>query len=220
MSNLINKKSFIFFLTLLTILLLNSAVVADKLNLQNGETYRGELLNDSLKIRTSYAEINIQSSYLTKISRENNQLYVLKAVENNIFSGNLLTELRFAANGSEMNISNDLDFVDLSSPEKFNDNKAISVTINNGDYFYANLMVESISIQTSLGSPLNINFSNISSIKYLKNEELYLIERKNGEDIKANFAQNKLIIWPAAGEIFELDLNYLEKLEQSSRIQI
>lgn len=213
MSNKKNKIIFIFFLALLTILLLNSAVMADKLNLQNGETYRGELLNDSLKIKTSYAEINIQSSYLTKISRKNNQMYVLKAVENNIFSGNLLTELRFAANGSEMSVKDDLESLDLSSPENFNDNKAISVTINNGDYFYANLMVESISIQTSLGSPLNINFNNISSIEYLQNEGLYLIKRKNGEDIKANFAQNKLIVWPAAGEIFELDLSYLKKLE-------
>lgn len=211
------NKIYVISLLLLIIFTTTFMVSADKITLQNGDSYRGELLNDSLKIRTSYAEINIQSNYLNQIVKEENNLFLLKAVENNRFSGNILGNLRFSSDGEELVINKeDVKLLDLSSPQGFNDNKSVSIKINNGDYFYANLMVESISIQTSLGSPLNVKFSNINSIEYLKNENLYLIDRKQGEDIKANFAQNKLIVWPAAGEIFELDLNYLQRLEISN----
>jgi hypothetical protein len=211
------NKIYVISLLLLIIFTTTFMVSADKLTLQNGDSYRGELLNDSLKIKTSYAEINIQSNYLKQIVKEENNLFLLKAVENNRFSGNILGNLRFSSDGEELVINKeDLKLLDLSSPQGFNDNKSVSIKINNGDYYYANLMVESISIQTSLGSPLNVKFSNINSIEYLKNENLYLIDRKQGEDIKANFAQNKLIVWPAAGEIFELNLNYLQRLELSN----
>lgn len=208
------NKIYVISLLLLIIFTTTFMVSADKITLQNGDSYRGELLNDSLKIKTSYAEINIQSNYLKQIVKEENNLFLLKAVENNRFSGNILSNLRFSSDGEELVINKeDLKLLDLSNPQGFNDNKSVSIKINNGDYYYANLMVESISIQTSLGSPLNVKFSNINSIEYLKNENLYLIDRKQGEDIKANFAQNKLIVWPAAGEIFELNLNYLQRLE-------
>ncbi len=208
------NKIYVISLLLLIIFTTTFMVSADKITLQNGDSYRGELLNDSLKIKTSYAEINIQSNYLKQIVKEENNLFLLKAVENNRFSGNILGNLRFSSDGEELVINKeDLKLLDLSNPQGFNDNKSVSIKINNGDYYYANLMVESISIQTSLGSPLNVKFSNINSIEYLKNENLYLIDRKQGEDIKANFAQNKLIVWPAAGEIFELNLNYLQRLE-------
>ncbi|MFW6000973.1 MAG: hypothetical protein ACOCQE_01265 [Halanaerobium sp.] len=201
-------------LLLLLILSFTFMVSADKITLQNGDSYRGELLNDNLKIKTSYAEVNIQSSYLNQIIKEENEVFLIKAVENNRFSGDLLSDLRFSSDGEELVINKeDLKLLDLSSPQSFNDNKAVSVTVKNGDYFYANSMVDSISVQTSLGSPINIKFSSINSIEYLKNEELYLIKRKQGDDIKAEFAQNKLVVWPAAGEIFELDLNHLQRLE-------
>lgn len=184
------NKIYVISLLLLIIFTTTFMVSADKITLQNGDSYRGELLNDSLKIRTSYAEINIQSNYLNQIVKEENNLFLLKAVENNRFSGNILGNLRFSSDGEELVINKeDVKLLDLSSPQGFNDNKSVSIKINNGDYFYANLMVESISIQTSLGSPLNVKFSNINSIEYLKNENLYLIDRKQGEDIKANFAQ-------------------------------
>ncbi len=210
------KIIYIFSLLLLIIFTTTFMAAADKITLQNGESYRGELLNDSLKLKTSYAEINIQSNYLNQIIKQEDNLFLLKAVEKNSFSGDLLSDLRFSSNGEELVINKeDLKLLDLSSSHSFSNNKAISITINNGDYFYANLMVESISIKTSLGSPLNIKFSNINIIEYLKDEKLYLIDRKQGDDIKAEFAQNKLIVWPAAGEIFELDLNYLQRLNLS-----
>jgi hypothetical protein len=205
---------YIISLLLLLVLSFTFMVSADKITLQNGDSYRGELLNDNLKIKTSYAEVNIQTSYLNQIIKEKNNTFLIKAVENNRFSGHLLSDLKFSSDGEELVISKeDLKLLDLSSPQGFNDNKAVSVTVKNNDYFYANLMVDSISIQTSLGSPLNIKFSSINSIEYLKNEELYLINRKQGDDIKAKFAQNKLIVWPAAGEIFELNLNHLQRLD-------
>jgi len=192
-------------------------VSADKITLQNGDSYRGELLNESLKLKTAYAEINVQSSYLNQIIKERNNEFLLKAVENNRFSGDLLSSFQFSSDGDKLVINKeDLKLLDLSSSRNFNENRAVSITINNGDYFSANLMVDSISIQTSLGSPLNIKFSNIKSIEYLKNEKLYLIDRKQGDDIKAKFAQDRLIVWPAAGDIFELDLNYLQSLELSN----
>ncbi|ADQ15745.1 hypothetical protein [Halanaerobium hydrogeniformans] len=206
------KKILISTILIILLVIFSSSVIADQLRLQNGENYRGELLNDSLRIKTDYAEINIQSSYLNNIIRENEKI-VLRAVENNRFRGELLSELRFDTQNGVITVSgSEVHSLEFRSSSRFNNNKRASITTKNKDFFFANLMTESISIKTSLGSPLNINFNNIISIEYLEDEELYLINRENAEDIKAEFAQEKLIVWPAAGEIFELELKHLQRL--------
>ena len=209
------KKILLSTILILMLLFFSSSVMADQLRLQNGENYRGELLNDSLRIRTEYAEINIQSSYLNNIIRENEK-FILRAVENNRFSGELLSELRFETQDGVITVSSsELHSLEFGSSSRFNNNRKASITSKNRDFFFANLMTESISIKTSLGSPLNINFNNIISIEYLddeENENLYLINRENAEDIRAEFAQEKLIVWPAVGEIFELELKHLQRL--------
>ena len=206
------KKIVISTILIMMLIFFSSTVMADQLRLQNGENYRGELLNDSLRIRTDYAEINIQSNYLNNIIREDGS-FVLRAVENNRFRGELLSELRFETQNGVITVSSgELHSLEFRSSSRFDNNKQASITTKNRDFFFANLMSDSISIQTALGSPLNVNFNNIISIEYLADEELYLINRENAEDIKAKFAQEKLIVWPAAGEIFELELKHLQRL--------
>jgi len=216
-----NKYS-ILLLSLLLIIVITTAVSADQIELQNGEIIRGEIINSSIKIRNSYAEINIQTQFLKKIERKNienedsepeNQRFILRLSENNRFSGNILVNINLSTNSGESTFSpTEIKTIDFSNNANFNNNKGVSVTATNGDFFFANTVEDSISIKTSLGSPLNIKYSNIINIEYLKEEELYLIRRKNASEVKANFAQEKIIIWPAAGEIFELNLNYLQKL--------
>ncbi|MFN2341475.1 MAG: hypothetical protein ABR547_09425, partial [Halanaerobium sp.] len=64
-----NKFSFLMLLVII-ILILSTAVSADQIELQNGQNLRGEVQNDNLKLKTPYAELNIQSQYLNKINKE------------------------------------------------------------------------------------------------------------------------------------------------------
>jgi len=206
------KNRYLVVLTILFILTFTTVISADQLKLQNGQSFRGEIRNSSIKIRTSYAEINIQSRFLKNIKKEAGN-FVFSLSENNRFSGELLDEITIALDSSQSSYSSaEIEAVNFSNTSSFKNNKAVNITTTNGDFFFANTVEDSISIKTSLGSPLNIKYSNISSIEYLNNENIYLINRKNASEIKANFSQQSLILWPSAGEIFELDLNYLQKL--------
>jgi len=206
------KNRYLVVLTILFILTFTTVISADQLKLQNGQSFRGEIRNSSIKIRTSYAEINIQSRFLKNIKKEAGN-FVFSLSENNRFSGELLDEITIALDSGQSSYSSaEIEAVNFSNTSSFKDNKAVNITTTNGDFFFANTVEDSISIKTSLGSPLNIKYSNISSIEYLNNENIYLINRKNAAEIKAEFSQQSLILWPSAGEIFELDLNYLQKL--------
>jgi hypothetical protein len=206
------KNRYLVILTILFILTFTTVISADQLKLQNGQSFRGEIRNSSIKIRTSYAEINIQSRFLKNIKKEAGN-FVFSLSENNRFSGELLDEITIALDSGQSSYSSaEIEAVNFSNTSSFKNNKAVNITTTNGDFFFANTVEDSISIKTSLGSPLNIKYSNISSIEYLNNENIYLINRKNAAEIKAEFSQQSLILWPSAGEIFELDLNYLQKL--------
>jgi len=206
------KNRYLVVLTILFILTFTTVISADQLKLQNGQSFRGEIRNSSIKIRTSYAEINIQSRFLKNIKKEAGN-FVFSLSENNRFSGELLDEITIALDSSQSSYSSaEIEAVNFSNTRSFKDNKAVNITTTNGDFFFANTVEDSISIKTSLGSPLNIKYSNISSVEYLNNENIYLINRKNASEIKADFSQQSLILWPSAGEIFELNLNYLQKL--------
>lgn len=192
---------------------MSTAVFADQIELQNGQKLRGEVQNDSLRLRADYAELNLQSQYINKINRENGG-FVIRASENNRFSGQLLTEVRFLANDGERVFSpSEITSIDFSGSDSFNDNNAISVSLRNGDFFLASTVDNSIAINTSLGSPLNISYNNIVSIEYISDEDIYLVKRNNSSDIKSDLSGKKIIVWPAAGEIFELEFNYLEKID-------
>jgi hypothetical protein len=206
------KNRYFLILTMLFILIFTSSISADQLELQNGQAFRGEIGNNNIRIKTSYAEINIQSRFLKSIKRENGN-FLFRLSENNRFSGELLNNITIAIDSGERNFSPaEIEVINFSKTDSFKSNKGVNVTTTNDDFFFANTVEDSIGIKTSLGSPLNIQYSNISSIEYLRNEDLYLINRKNASEIKANFSQKKVILWPSAGEIFELDLNYLNKL--------
>lgn len=206
------KNKYLLILTLLFILMFTSTISADQLELQGGQAIRGTVQNNNIRLRTSYADINIQSRFLKSIKRENGS-FLFRLSENNRFSGELLNNITIAADSGDRTFNPaEIEAVNFSNTSNFKNNKGVNVTTTNGDFFFANTVEDSISIQTSLGSPLNIQYSNIASIEYLKNEDIYLINRKNASEVKANFSQSKLILWPSAGEIFELDLNYLQKL--------
>jgi hypothetical protein len=208
---IIKISSAVLFLFLF-LFILNGTVAADQLTLTNGKSYRGEILTNSFSLKTEYAEINIQTQYLSKITRKNT-LFILKAAENNKFSGQLQGTIKFRSDSQELNINlQDLSSLDFSQTAKFSNNKAVSVSLTNNDYFSANTVENGININTSLGSPLNIPFSKLISIEYLAAKDVYLIKRQNDSAVEATFSQNKIVLWPAAGEIFELNLNYLKKM--------
>lgn len=206
------KNKYLLILILFFVLFFTASVYADQVELQNGQSVRGQVQNNNIEVRTSYAEINIQSRFLKSIKRQNGS-FVFRLSENNRFSGELLNNISIRSDSGERSFSPaDIEAVNFSNTSSFKNNRGVNVTATNGDFFFANTVEDSISIKTSLGSPLNISYDNIVSIEYLSSEDLYLINRKNASEVKANFSQQRLILWPSAGEIFEMDLNYLQKL--------
>ncbi|MFW6229681.1 MAG: hypothetical protein ACOC4L_01710 [Halanaerobium sp.] len=210
------KKSIFFIFVLLILFLMPPTVFADQIELQNGEKLRGDVQNDSLSLQTPYAKLNVQTQYINKLKQEivdEEEIFVIRASENNKFSGQLLSEISFLVNGSERVFSaSEIRSLDFSDNEAFDDNKEISVKLKNGDLFFASTVENAISINTSLGSPLNINYENLLSIEYLSNEETYLVKRKNSSDIKSELEEQKIIIWPAAAEIVEVEFDYINKI--------
>jgi hypothetical protein len=209
-----SKKNYLLRLSLALLLLFSFSVVvsADQLTLKSGETLNGEVVNSSIKIKTSYAELNLESGYLIRIEKKE-EAFSFQAVENNKFTGELLTALQFRAAGEtrtfEPEALTSVYFTDRSS---FNANQQASLTLKNGDFFFASTVRETISLNTSLGSTVDLSFNDILEIEYLVEEDLYLIRRRSGSELKADLAEKKLIIWPAAAEIIELDLSYLQRL--------
>lgn len=193
-------------------MLFTNTISADQIELTNGESYRGEVENSSIMIRTSYAELSIQTQYLNKIDREEGIL-VLRASENNRFSGEILNNISFSTNGDQRNFTpSEISSVDFSNNDPFNNNRKVTISLKNGDFFFANTVEDSISVETSLGSPLNIRYDNIISIEYLNEEDSYLIRKRDSSEVNVNFAQQRIIVWPAAGDIFELELEYITSM--------
>lgn len=206
------KQIFVFIMLSFIVFTMSTAVFADQIELQNGQKLRGEVQNDSLLLRTDYAELNIQLRYINKLNKESGG-FVIRASENNRFSGQLLTDIVFIVNGEERTFSgSEIVSVDFSDTDSFNDNQGISVSLRNGDFFFASTVENSISINTSLGSPLSINYDNIDSIDYLNGENIYLIKRKNNSEIRTSLDGQKIILWPAAAEIIELNFDYVRKI--------
>lgn len=207
------RRKFEFFMIILLILFFSVSVSADQIELQNGNSLRGEVQNDSIQMNTNYAQLNIQTRYLNKLNKENGN-FTARASENNKFSGELVSDIIILVNGEQRNFSaSEIDTINFSGSDSFNNNKNLSVTLKNGDFFFANTVEESISINTSLGSSLSINYNNLNSIEYLSEEELYLVKRSNASEIKSNLSGKKIIVWPAAAEIIEIDFNYIDKIE-------
>ena len=86
------------------------------------------------------------------------------------------------------------------------------MTLKNRDFFFANTVEDRITINTSLGSSLNLSYDSLVLIEYLPGKDSYLIKRKNNSDIKADLSGQKIIIWPAAAEIIEVDFSYIKKI--------
>ena len=206
------KKYLVTFILLFLIaVMLSPSVLADQIELQNGQQLRGEVQNSSLTLQTSYAELNLLSQYINKIDRANGS-FVIRASASNRFSGQLLSDIIFRTNGREQTFSAaEINSIYFSRNDAFNDNTQISVSLRNDDFFSASTVENSISINTSLGS-LNISYNNLNSIEYLEGEDIYLIRRNNASDIKANLSDQKIIVWPAAAEIVELEFAYVSQI--------
>lgn len=208
-----NRVLFLSFFLILLIFFSTVPVSAAQIKLNNGKSLRAQIENDNIKIKTVYAQLNLQSRYLNNLSRKNGS-FIFRAAENNHFSGELMTEIRLKINAKIRKISAaEITSIDFSNSNSFRDNKQIAVTMKNGDFFSASTVEDSLSINTSLGSPVNINYTKIEKIEFLSSDNNYLIKRNNSSDIKSDLSSQKIIIWPAAGEIIELDFGEIRKIE-------
>lgn len=206
------KVKYLLVMLLFFSLIFSQPIFADQIELKNGNSLRGEVQNNTLQLKTSYAQLNIQSRYLTKIKNENG-VFRVKTAANNRFSGQLMTDINFASGASNKKIAAaEIASINFSSTDAFSNNKELKLSLKNGDFFFANPVEKSISLNTSLGSSVNLNYNNIKSIEYLAGEDLYLINRVKGAAVKSNLKNKKIIVWPAAAEIIEIDFNQLQQI--------
>lgn len=206
------KVKYLLVMLLFFSLIFSQPIFADQIELKNGNSLRGEVQNNTLQLKTNYAQLKIQSRYLTKIKNENG-VFRVKAAANNRFSGQLMTDINFASGASNKKIAAaEIASINFSSTDAFSNNKELKLSLKNGDFFFANPVEKSISLNTSLGSSVNLNYNNIKSIEYLAGEDLYLINRVKGAAVKSNLKNKKIIVWPAAAEIIEIDFNQLQQI--------
>lgn len=206
------KVKYLLVMLLFFSLIFSQPIFADQIELKNGNSLRGEVQNNTLQLKTNYAQLNIQSRYLTKIKNENG-VFRVKAAANNRFSGQLMTDINFVSGASNKKLAAaEIASINFSSTDAFSNNKELKLSLKNGDFFFANPVEKSISLNTSLGSSVNLNYNNIKSIEYLAGEDLYLINRVKGAAVKSNLKNKKIIVWPAAAEIIEIDFNQLQQI--------
>lgn len=206
------KNVQILLFTIILIVCFIEPITAAQIELKNGKNLRGKVENDIIKLQTEYANLNIQSKYLNRLNRKND-VFIVRAAENNRFAGKLVNEITFITQNKKENFSAaEIKSLDFDSSDSFNSNRQISLTLKNRDFFFANTVEDRITINTSLGSSLNLSYDSLVLIEYLPGKDSYLIKRKNNSDIKADLRGQKIIIWPAAAEIIEVDFSYIKKI--------
>lgn len=206
------KNVQILLFTIILIVCFIEPITAAQIELKNGKNLRGKVENDIIKLQTEYASLNIQSKYLNRLNRKND-VFIVRAAENNRFEGKLINEITFITQNKKENFSAaEIKSLDFDSSDSFNSNRQISLTLKNRDFFFANTVEDRITINTSLGSSLNLSYDSLVLIEYLPGKDSYLIKRKNNSDIKADLSGQKIIIWPAAAEIIEVDFSYIKKI--------
>lgn len=206
------KNVQILLFTIILIVCFIEPITAAQIELKNGKNLRGKVENDIIKLQTEYASLNIQSKYLNRLNRKND-VFIVRAAENNRFAGKLVNEITFITQNKKENFSAaEIKSLDFDSSDSFNSNRQISLTLKNRDFFFANTVEDRITINTSLGSSLNLSYDSLVLIEYLPGKDSYLIKRKNNSDIKADLSGQKIIIWPAAAEIIEVDFSYIKKI--------
>jgi len=195
----------------LLILLVSFSAAADELVLSTGERYKGELLNDSLKIKTEYAEFNLDTTYLIRVEKRDNNFY-LKLTDNSHYQAAILNELRFAISAQELQIKPaQLKSLSLKTKDNYSSKADLVLTTINGDFFKANFVEEKISIKTKLNAPFDLFLNNLIMVERL-GSDLFSFKLKDGRELEAQFAQETIIIWPKGAELIEFKLKQLQKM--------
>lgn len=195
----------------LLIFLVSFSAAADEIVLSNGESYKGKLLNDSLKIKTEYAEFNLDSNYLIRVEKRDDKFY-LRLKDNNHYQADILNELRFESSAETLILNPaELMNLSLSSTNNYDSSHNLSVITINGDFFEANFVEESISIKTKLNAPFELSLKDIVRIERI-DSDLFRFKLKDGRELEAQFAQETIIIWPKAAELIEFKLKQLQKM--------
>lgn len=206
------KYSSVIFLILFTIIIFTLSANADSLYLSSGKSYSGEVLNEYLEIRTSYADIRLLESHLTGVENRNGS-FVVAAGEKNIFSGEIVGEaLVFDAKGEILTIKNsDIKKIEFAKAEKIaSDNKTVFI-MNNRDSFLGKLMNKTVTIKSSFGSNLEIASDQIKTINFSSGNKA-VITLKDGKKIESEITLESFVIKPGAGRIFSVNASNLREI--------
>lgn len=196
----------------LLIFALSFSAAADEIVLNNGDSYQGELLNESLKVRTDFAEFELQSDFLLQADRQDEQ-FDLNLKKDNSYLAQILSELQFKTSSRELKVSpSQLKSLSLKSRDQYSSQSNFSLTTINEDYFTGNFVEESIRIKSDLNSAFELKLKDIAAIERL-DSQFFLFSLRDGRELKAQFAQKTIIIWPTAAELIEFDLGQLQKMD-------
>ncbi|RCW44111.1 MULTISPECIES: hypothetical protein [unclassified Halanaerobium] len=206
------KYSSVIFLIIFTIIMLTLTANADRLYLNSGENYFGDVLNEYLEIKTPYADIRLVEVYLTGVENRGDS-FVIAAGDRNIFSGKIIGEaLVFDAEGEILTIKNeDIKRILFDKVKKIAaDNKTV-FKMNNKDSFLGKLMNKTITIKSPFGSNLEIASDQIKNIKFNSGNKA-VIMLKDGKKRDTEITLKTFVIKPGAGRIFSVNASDLKEI--------
>jgi len=185
---------------------------ADSLHLNSGESYSGEVLNEYLEIKTSYAEIRLLEAHLTGVENQSGS-FVITAGDKNIFSGKIVGEaLVFDAGRDILTIKNeDIKRIVFEKAEKIAADIKTVFKMSNRDSFLGKLMNKTVTIKSSFGSNLEIATDQIKNINFSSGNKA-VITLKDGKKIDSEITLKSFVIKPGAGRIFSVDASNLKEI--------
>lgn len=206
------KKYLSTIILILFLFIFSSAVSADKLYLNSGEDYSGEVLNEYLEIKNSYAEIRLLEVNLTRVEKRGDS-YEITAGDKSKFSGVIIGEaLVFDAEGEILTLQNNqIRRIIFENAEKVSTDNKTSFKMKNGDNFLGKLMNKTITIKSSFNSNLEISSEQINKISF-NNGSNAVINLKDGKKIDSEITLESFIIKPGAGRIFSVNASNLREI--------
>jgi len=192
---------------------------ADILLLRNGDKLTGTVLNESFSIRTSYAQIALESRYIAGINLEGgatNTEFIL-TINNNRFSG--LIEDAFISfkltSGQLLEIGHEhvLKIIFRQRPQETAGMKWRQfMKLKDGDYFHGQIITKDITISTAYAKIL-LDFATTESITLIGDANLLTtVKMTNGDTVQGILETEDIEIALDVGSVIEVHQDRIDRI--------
>jgi len=191
----------------------------DILLLRNGDKLTGTVMNETFKIRTSYAHISIASKYIAGINLEGgkNNIESIITVNNNRFSGfiddSVITFKLSTGTQLEIRREKVLKVVFRQRPQETAGMKWLQfMQLKNGDYFYGQILTKDVILSTTYAK-IPLDFSVIEMITLIGDETpLTTVKMTNGDIVQGILETEDIEIELDIGAVIKVYKDRIDKI--------